>query len=292
VSGLLRETKRIDFQSTSSAVEAAVLEVRLIHVHSPRYNHQVKRWRSYAYLKLTLTEDFPRLSVVRTARHDGDLYLGPLPSSSVARLVADAIECAVPLRRCTRRVRRNRAISQDTGPCSAAQLGVAMCPCTGQLTVAEYAPVVAEVVHALTVDPARLAARLQDRMLDLAAVERYEEAANLRDRAAALSRSLERQRRLDSVRRAGRLVIELDGGEHIELHNGVLASLALLPVDPPARDGPLARDLADELAVVSAWLRDDRGRIRIVSCDGTLAFPLPAGPSFEPRRSMIGNRAS
>jgi len=292
VSALLRETQRIDFQSTATKVEAAVLEVRLIHIHSPRYNHQVKRWRSYAYLKLTLTEEFPRLSVVRTARDDGNLYLGPLPSTAVARLVADAIECASPLRRCARKVRRNRTLDDDTGPCSAAQLGVAMCPCTGQLTAAQYAPVVAEVVHALTVDPARLVTRLQDRMLDLAAVERYEEAANVRDRAAALSRSLERQRRLDSVRRAGRMVIELDGGERVELHNGVLRSLSLLPVEPPPRQGPLGRDLADELAVVSAWLRDHRGQIRILSCDGELAFPRQVLPTFEPRRSMVGNRAS
>ncbi|MCU1345679.1 MAG: exonuclease, polymerase epsilon subunit family [Acidimicrobiia bacterium] len=293
ISALLRETLRIDFQSTATTVEAAVLEVRLIHVHSPRYNQQVKRWRSYAYLKLTLAEEFPRLSVVRLPRDDGSLYIGPLPSSAMARLVADAIECAAPLRRCTRRVRRNRQLGDDTGPCSSAQLGVAMCPCNGQLTAAQYAPVVAEVVHALTVNPALLVKRLQDRMLDLAAVERYEEAANVRDRAAALSRSLERQRRLDSVRHAGRVVMELDGGHRIELHNGVLRSLALLPVEAPPMEGPLARDLADELAVVSAWLRDHRGEVRIVSCDGALAFPLEALPSFEPRRSVVGsNRAS
>jgi hypothetical protein len=167
-----------------------------------------------------------------------------------------------------------------------------MCPCTGQLTPAQYAPVVAEVVHALTVDPSRLVARLNDRMLDLAAVERYEEAANVRDRAAALSRSLEKQRRLDSVRRAGRMVVELASGERIELHNGVLRSLLLLPVDPPATQGPLPRDLADELSVVSAWLRDHYGRLHIVSCDGAMTVPMPPLPTFEPRRSMVGNRAS
>jgi cell division protein ZapE len=74
-------------------LEAAVLEVRLIHEHLPRYNRRSKLWRRYAYLKLTRTERFPRLSVVKSAKPgDGCLYLGPLPSASAAREVADAIE--------------------------------------------------------------------------------------------------------------------------------------------------------------------------------------------------------
>src|SRR5687767_2442321 len=51
---LLRETAAIDHIRTSSTVEAAVLEVRLIHEHLPRFNRQAKTWRRYAYLKLTL----------------------------------------------------------------------------------------------------------------------------------------------------------------------------------------------------------------------------------------------
>ena len=64
---LLRETHRIDHVVCASPLEAAVLEVRLIHRFEPRFNRQSKTWRSYAYLKLT-AERFPRLSVVRTVR--------------------------------------------------------------------------------------------------------------------------------------------------------------------------------------------------------------------------------
>ena len=65
----------------SSTLEAAVVEVRLIHEHQPRFNRQAKDWSRYPYLKLTLGEAFPRLSVVRTVRDDGALYLGPLTST-------------------------------------------------------------------------------------------------------------------------------------------------------------------------------------------------------------------
>ena len=62
---LLRETHRIDHVVAPGPLEAAVLEVRLIHEHLPRFNRQAKTWRRYAYLKLTLNERFPRLSVVK-----------------------------------------------------------------------------------------------------------------------------------------------------------------------------------------------------------------------------------
>ena len=101
VGQLLRETQAIDHRCCSTTLEAAVVEVRLIHEHLPRFNRQAKDWARYPYLKLTLNEAFPRLSVVRVAKDDGALYLGPLPSARAAKRVAEAIETAVPLRRCT-----------------------------------------------------------------------------------------------------------------------------------------------------------------------------------------------
>ena len=68
VSQMLRETVAIDHVVCAGTLEAAVLEVRLIHRHQPPFNHRSKLWSRYAYLKLTLNEAFPRLSVVRSPR--------------------------------------------------------------------------------------------------------------------------------------------------------------------------------------------------------------------------------
>ncbi|HWW54102.1 MAG TPA: DEDD exonuclease domain-containing protein, partial [Acidimicrobiales bacterium] len=150
VGALLREVATIDHIVCSGELEASVLEVRLIHQLAPRYNRRTKHWRRYAYLKLTLDERFPRLSVVRVPRAgDGCLYLGPLASSAAAHHVAEAILTAVPLRRCAA---RNGAARRD-GPCTAAQLGVAACPCAGTVTEKEYAAIVERVVTGLTDDP-------------------------------------------------------------------------------------------------------------------------------------------
>ena len=59
VGQLLRETHRIDHQVCRNGLEAAVLELRLIHRHLPRFNAQGTRSSSYPYVKLTLNERFP-----------------------------------------------------------------------------------------------------------------------------------------------------------------------------------------------------------------------------------------
>ncbi|MGH9267164.1 MAG: DEDD exonuclease domain-containing protein, partial [Acidimicrobiales bacterium] len=86
VGALLREAHAIDHQVCSGELEAGVVELRLIHQLRPRFNRAGTRWPAYAYVKLTLDERFPRLSIVRSARPgDGCLYLGPLASWAAAR---------------------------------------------------------------------------------------------------------------------------------------------------------------------------------------------------------------
>lgn len=303
VGQLLREARAIDHRVCSSPLEAGVLEVRLVHEHEPRFNRQLRTWRAAAYLKLT-RERFPRLSVVRVPRGDGLALLGPLPSTGAARRVADAVETAVPLRRCTARPGRQLRAA----PCTAAQLGVATCPCAGTVDEAAYRGLVERVLRGLGPEPALLLDPLAERMARLAAAHRFEEAAEVRERARALTAALARQRRLDAVRAAGRMVVELPSGAGAELRHGRLvrawgpgvAGAAPLPLLDAAAtvdvdgSGPVPREQVDELLCVAAWLDEHAHRVRLVHVDRGWAHPLPALPRFEPRRPAVAapNRAA
>lgn len=315
VPGLLREATSIRHVPCSSTLEATVLEIRLIHEHQPRYNRQGRRAGAYQYLKLTLGEAFPRLAIVRSAKADGSLYVGPLASAAAARLVVEAIESVAPLRRCSLALGRAGAPKRDA-PCTPAQLGVAPCPCAGFVDRGAYGAAVAAVVRGLSGEPAVLLDPLRERMSALAAAERYEEAAGVRDRAAALTGALARQRRLDGLRRAGTVRLALPGGAGAEVCNGVLLAcwgdasgeagtaplradslpgspapcptpaqqkLALGP-EPPAAEAPLPHGLADEVAAIAGWLESEADRIRVEHCDGELASPATRLPTFTPRR--------
>ena len=287
---LLRETHRIDHQVCRNGLEAAVLELRLIHEHLPRFNRQGTRSSRYPYVKLTLDERFPRLSVVRKVHDDGALYLGPVSSSKAAHRLVEAIQTASPIRRCS-----TRSTSRTAEPvCTAAQIGVACCPCSGHTSEDTYAGVVADLVAGLTRDPHRLLSPLSDRIAQLAADERYEEAADVRDRGAALSAALRRQRRFDLLRRAGQVRFNV-GDAWAELHHGLLARVGSL-ADPPSlldleeaapdsgalKLAPPSRREADELLCIARWLDDNAHRVRLELTTGELAEPLPRLPSFVP----------
>ncbi len=119
VGNLLRETVGVRHHVTRSTLEAAVVETRLIHRLQPRYNRQGTRWRSAPYIALTLAEPFPRLKVVKAARPDGSLYLGPLPSAGHAAAVVEAIQTVAPLRRCTERLGPRTTLPLRADPCLA-----------------------------------------------------------------------------------------------------------------------------------------------------------------------------
>jgi DNA polymerase-3 subunit epsilon len=245
------------------------------------------------YVKLT-AEPFPRLAIVRAPKRDGAHYVGPLPSTRVARLVADAIETVVPLRRCTAAVRAGRPTRES--PCSPAQLGASLCPCAGAVSSEDYAAVAARVVRGLTCEPELLLEPLRERMFALARSERFEEAADVRDRAAALGAALTRQRRLLQLRDSGRIEIDLGEAGWVELDRGRLTRTWIdgeFPLGPAvaARDGGdesggqtgdawIPVDLADELACVASWLDANAPKVRLVQCDGVFASTVPAVPSL------------
>jgi DNA polymerase-3 subunit epsilon len=289
VGQLLRETQRIEHQVSPTVLHAAVREVRLIHEHQPRYNRQAKLWQKYVYLKLTTNEPFPRLSVARVVRDDGGFYLGPISSTAAARRVAEAIETAVPLRRCTTRP----GSTTRSGPCAPAQLGVASCPCAGQITVAEYAVHVDRVVRGLTDHPHLLLDPLRDRMESLAHAERFEEAADVRDRAVALAGALIRKRRMDQLRTAGLLELRTPDGVTVRLQHGVLdehgvaadgSLFAACSPAPEPGEGPVPRDLADELDCVAQFLEKHGATLHLLRCSGGWASPAVPVDDFRPRQ--------
>jgi DNA polymerase-3 subunit epsilon len=294
VGAILRTLARLDHIVCADELEAGVLEIRLIHRHRPQYNRHANNWARYTYVKLTLAERWPRLAVVRTTPADGSLYLGPLASTRSAHLITEAIEDVVALRRCRSRVPVTRP---RDGPCTAAQLGVARCPCAGSVDPQEYAGLVDRVAVGLTHSPEALLDPLARRIGRLSVARRFEEAAAARDRADALARALTRQRRLDALRAAGRLVLDAPGGRRIVLDGGILVdgSEALQARSGPVAAGPatpVARESVDELLWVAQWLDRQAGRLRVHESGAGLAWPAPRLEEFRPDASPAPTRTA
>jgi len=297
VSQLLRQTATIDHQVCANGLEASVLEIRLIHAHQPRFNKQCTTTNRYRYVKLTLHERFPRLSIVRTAIDDGDLHLGPISSMKQAQLLVEAIHTVVPIRRCTTRIPAGGSSGcppQDPR-CTLAQLGVAVCPCSGSVDESDYSKSVEFLADAITHRPNDLLDRLGDRIATLSADERYEEAANMRDRASALSLALSRRRKFQTIRSAGNLTFTIDG-VRTRVADGLLdqasspAATRGVPTLPGEARNPPARSDADEMLCIANWVSANADRITIESVSGTLAEPAEPVRRFLPHGKNAARR--
>lgn len=171
-------------------------------------------------------------------------------------------------------------------------------PSVGAARVASLALKHAAVAHGpawveLLDAPDLLLAPLHEQMRELAAQERFEEAAALRDRAGTLARGMDRQRKAAALRAAGwtelevrqgdrrtpmpSLVLRVDHGR-IRFGDGRADATAF-----PGADAPVPRDQIDELSLLASWLERQAGRVRVRLSDGGLAWPMRPVPRFDPR---------
>ena len=184
---LLGEIEGIDFVTTNNELEAILLENNLIKAHQPRYNILLRDDKSYPYLKVTMSEDYPRVVFTRRVdRKKGDLFFGPFFAGTARRilkLVADQFK----LRSCDLDIVEGK--NALTRPCLYYDMHQCLGPCVvGLTTTPEYREMVDDVVLFLTGKSRELQERLRDRMYRAAEAESFEVATYYRD----LIRTVER----------------------------------------------------------------------------------------------------
>jgi excinuclease ABC subunit C len=191
---MLSKVRQVDHITTQTEKEALILEDTLIKEHHPRYNIQLRDDKRYPLLRLSIQERFPRLSVVRRTREDGALYFGPFPAATSMRETLRVIHKAFPLRRCS-----PAQFAHRSRPCLNFQMNRCLAPCCQEVSEEDYNRIVQEVRLFLEGKSDYLAAELHNRMDQEARALRFEEAARIRDRIAALERITERQKVITQV---------------------------------------------------------------------------------------------
>jgi len=184
---LVNEIDSIDFVTTGNELEAILLENNLIKTHQPRYNILLRDDKTYPYLKVTLSEDFPRVVFTRRLdRKKGDLFYGPFFAGTARRLlklVADQFK----LRSCDLEIVDGK--SALSRPCLYYDMHQCLGPCVVGLTSREqYREMVDDVVLFLGGKSKELQDRLRRRMYEAAGTENFEVATYYRD----LIRTVER----------------------------------------------------------------------------------------------------
>ena len=163
---------------TDTEVEALILENNLIKENRPRYNTMLKDDKTYPYIRLTLSEDFPRLVITRKPAKDRDKYYGPYPAGTAVREITDLLCGAYGLRTC------RRVLPRDTGkerPCLNYHIGKCPAPCAGNITKEEYAESVDRARRFLEGNSSEIVAYLKEKMYAASERMEYEKAGEYKD---------------------------------------------------------------------------------------------------------------
>ena len=192
---LLDEAVRLEVIVTDSVVEALALENNLIKQRSPKYNILLRDDKNYPYLQLTTTEAFPRVLVARSVERDGNVYAGPFLPAKFARRTMGLTHKIFGIRSCNEVITGFRS-----RPCLEHDIGRCLAPCVVTVCTEErYAMAVADTQLFLEGRNEELADQLKARMLEAAAHERFEEAAQLRDAMRTVQTLLERHQKMASA---------------------------------------------------------------------------------------------
>ncbi|HWQ27520.1 MAG TPA: excinuclease ABC subunit UvrC [Dehalococcoidia bacterium] len=177
-----------DFIVTATPQEALHLEATLVKRHQPFFNIRLKDDKHYPYLKVDLTDPWPRVYITRRVERDGARYFGPYASASSVRTTLDIVKKLFPWRSCTKTITGN-----DPRPCLDYYIKRCIAPCTGYCTKEEYDEVIRQVILFLEGKTKEVVEGLRRQMEEASERLEFERAAFLRDQIKAIEAVSEKQ---------------------------------------------------------------------------------------------------
>src|SRR5256712_1145650 len=214
----------IEFVVVKNEVEALVLESNYIKQYRPRYNVLMRDDKSYPYIKVSLTEDFPRVYRVRSFQRDGNRYFGPYTNSGAVDATLDLLNKLFAFRTCRYDASTWAPPAQGEPPagwkqkllprpCTQYYIHRCIAPCVAYATREEYDAVIKQVILFLEGKHEEVVKTLQEKMHEAAENLNFEEAARMRDRIQAVERVLEKQRIISTEGQDDQDVIAFASGE-------------------------------------------------------------------------------
>jgi excinuclease ABC subunit C len=181
----------VEWTVVNTEVEALALEYSWIKEFDPRFNVKYRDDKSYPWLAVTLSEEFPRVMVGRGAKRKGTRYFGPYGHAWAIRETVDILLRVFPMRSCSSGVFKR---SQQIGrPCLLGYIDKCAAPCVGRVSAEEHRRIVDDFCDFMGGHTAGFMKRIEKQMYAASDELDFERAARLRDDLAAMQRALEKQ---------------------------------------------------------------------------------------------------
>ena len=188
---MLQTAAGVEWTVVGTEVEALQLEYSWIKEFDPRFNIKYRDDKSYPYLAVTMSDEYPRVMVMRGAKRKGTRYFGPYSHAWAIRDTVDTLLRVFPVRTCSAGVfKRSGQIGR---PCLLGYIGKCSAPCVKRISADEHRRLAEDFCDFMAGQTSRFASRLETEMKQAAREEEFERAARLRDDLRALERAIEKQ---------------------------------------------------------------------------------------------------
>ena len=186
---LVPQITDFEFIVTDTEADALILENTLIKRYRPRYNARLKDDKTYPFLKIDLSEEFPRVYITRQVSDDGARYFGPFATAGSVRQTMDLVKKLFPYRSCTKVI-----TGSDPRPCLEYFIHRCVAPCSGYASREDYDQVIQQVIMFMEGNTEAVTQELSKKMEESSEGLEFERAAVLRDQIRSIERVAEEQR--------------------------------------------------------------------------------------------------
>jgi len=242
----------IETRPARSALEAALMEARLIRELKPPYNRMLKSAAPAYFIKLDLMDAYPRLRIsANLSTRSGMMYLGPFIGRRNIDHAVRALSRILGLRVCSGRLDPDEHFS----PCIYGQMGHCAAPCNLTVSADAYGERVKRAISFLRGRCGPILGELARAREQAAAAMRFEEARRYHRDLEALATLAERASRLSRVVTENNVVIVIgrlaeDAGESASSANRGNAAAA--ECGSGCAEAPAANAAGDSVAADSA----------------------------------------
>lgn len=183
---MIREVKKVDFETTGSELSALILESRLIKKLKPKYNSATKRYSRFPFIKIDLQNNYPKIEKTYEVKIDGARYYGPFKSSFTVNSLLERINKLFRIRKCDD---KKLVPGKNRSSCMYYEIKQCDAPCNFTQSHRSYSAEIKRVIEFLEAETSTSAVKeLEVQMHGFADEMKYEEASHIRDRINDLKR--------------------------------------------------------------------------------------------------------
>ena len=275
---------------TKSELEALLLESKLVKRYLPEANSLLRDYHDYPFIKIDLSDPFPRLEATRERPGDDATYFGPFRRAGLVSSTVVFLNEHLGLRQCSGRLKPGQPA------CALLEMKKCLGPCVGAVSASDYRIAVSEAVNTLQGSSTAVLDRAAAHRDQLGEALRFEEAAEVRDRIRDVEQIVGVQQRLSSFAERNVVLVtthrQPDRRRLLMVRGGRMVDEVSLQVTATPSHlryllrrtfggpvgGHVTKDELDDLIILDAWLR--RHHAEVIEVPVSVESPELAAPAL------------